>query len=1002
MKPSKSLPFLTAALLAGQVYGQALPTKPEDNGVSPVGDTVYVNTSDTINNSKTESLGVAIGRNGNVIVGWEDDGSDLTDLEAVWTLFDRDSKPVTAETTITSVDPAFAGQTLTSRFLSYFRKDGSAISGRTGWGPKIKSNLFGDGLGMGSTSFDLGLEVVEFAGYQDAGDWPAVQLLTDAGTPVGIVNGVPVEYGARPGNIRIGDWDFLSTGNVVVIGESRQGDDLVTLYKGDAAANHVTVRVVDKTGKEIKATQLASATATKAEMWHGSGVTKAGFAVRFSDNGAGRVRLFDNAGTAVSTNIDLAAVSGNPIAGNGGRGDGVGFHGNGNDAYASVAIGKDEAGKNHVWLTVLNANGTLRWSKTVADDLELLAPGRCDVGIDSLGRVAVVFDDTAGAVGNGRIILGRVFDAAGKPLGKTFYVSEKELPAPETLESKNARVAFRNDSIAVVWESRNSGEPEKRVVALRQFVIPVRPGSIESAGLKRIVSDTPVIVPTADALGNWEPFASVVGTSTFLIEANAFAEDSTTQQRYVVAMQPATGGAMKLGEAFFNDAGVPFKGAINASRQNGNPGRVAGDPRPGAVNFITGAEASPHVVEGFNSDNRFTGGFDRLGDGRYGTVQTFKLDPTALTQTALSKAQDSANGRRASGTAPGNQISRFGGDVAALSDGNFVSVVEDRSNQLRPDGNCATATIFSADGKVVKEAFKVADGDLWANVAAFKGGFAVRVAGKFYFYNNAGELQGEPVAQTTSGENFDAGRGDGTRLGGHINQPWVFLVGRVVNSTAVRVAIWDGTTRTLAALADVSEGGFRADADRAVVAADGLGRFTVSWVSKPDGYEAQQVAARVFEFDAATKTVKPLTPSFLPFVNTSPVGGIRSVGMSVAMTTKQILVAAKGEINLQNKPDQGADSTKEINFYTVISHPAPKDDTTPAVGGSTTTAPRISVALVNGQLSITSDPQPLPAGFVFEVAPSLNGPWVPQSGANTPIALPLGNDSARFLRAIQR
>jgi hypothetical protein len=86
----------------------------------------------------------------------------------------------------------------------------------------------------------------------------------------------------------------------------------------------------------------------------------------------------------------------------------------------------------------------------------------------------------------------------------------------------------------------------------------------------------------------------------------------------------------------------------------------------------------------------------------------------------------------------------------------------------------------------------------------------------------------------------------------------------------------------------------------------------------------------------------------------------------------------------------------------VISHPASKDDTTPAVGGSTTTAPRISVALVNGQLSITSDPQPLPAGFVFEVAPSLNGPWVPQSGANTPITLPVGTDSARFLRAIKR
>jgi hypothetical protein len=58
------------------------------------------------------------------------------------------------------------------------------------------------------------------------------------------------------------------------------------------------------------------------------------------------------------------------------------------------------------------------------------------------------------------------------------------------------------------------------------------------------------------------------------------------------------------------------------------------------------------------------------------------------------------------------------------------------------------------------------------------------------------------------------------------------------------------------------------------------------------------------------------------------------------MTTKQILVGGKGEINLQNKPAQGAtinastgSPLKELNFYTVFSHPAPQDDPTPAVGG---------------------------------------------------------------------
>jgi hypothetical protein len=137
-------------------------------------------------------------------------------------------------------------------------------------------------------------------------------------------------------------------------------------------------------------------------------------------------------------------------------------------------------------------------------------------------------------------------------------------------------------------------------------------------------------------------------------------------------------------------------------------------------------------------------------------------------------------------------------------------------------------------------------------------------------------------------------------------------------------------------------------------------------------------------------------------VNAAPQGGIRSVGMTVAMTTKQILVAAKGEINLQNQPDQGANSPTEVNFYTVISHPSPKDDPTPAVGGGGSDAPRIAVRMVNGQLSITSEPQPLPAGYVFEVAPSVSGPWVPQPGATTPLTLPVGTEAARFLRAVKR
>lgn len=999
MRILDSLPAIGMALMAGQAFGQlALPGTPEENGLRPVTDTLYINTSDILNNTSTESLGVGIARNGNVIVGWEDDGDGINNLAAVWTLVSDSGAMITPDTDITSKAPDTLGEVATTKFLSFFRPDKTPTPGGTAWGPKIKANPFGDGIGMGATGYDLGLEIPELlADYDGAnGDYPAVQLLNNDGTPISIAMGLPPAYHQREGNVRIGDWHYLSTGNVVIVGESRQSADLTDIYGGESPQNHVVVRIVSPTGSEIKAVQLASATATKSEMWHGVGVTQNGFAVRFSDNGPGAIRLFANDGTPLSTNLNLGELTGQPIAAGGGRGDGVGFHGNGNDAYASVALGMDGDGKHHVWVSVINTNGTVRWSKSVADDVELLGPGRCDVAIDSLGRVAVVFDDAGGTGGNAKIVMGRVFDAQGNPLGKTFHVSEKELPDAATLEARNARVAFRNDTVAVVWESQNP-EPGTRVVALRQFVIPVKPGSIESVGLTRIVPDTAVINQGQDALGNWEPYASVLGTSTFLIEANAFAEDTAEFQRYVVAVQPAAGGAMKLAEGFFADNGTPFRGQINASRQNGNPGRVAGDTRPGAVNFIVGGEASPHAYPEFNTENRWAGGFNRLDDGRYGTVQTFSIDPTSLTQTMLSKAQDSANGRLTAGEPAGSQITRFGGDVAGLSDGNFVSVVEDKSLLRNEAGDAAVATIFAPDGTVVTESFKVADGSLWANVAAFNGGFAVRVAGKLYFFNNAGVAQGDPVDQDTTGESFDRGRGDGTRMGGHINSPYVYLVGRVVGSTAVRVAIWDGRTRELVTVADVSEGGFRADADRAAVGVDALNRFVVGWVSRPDGYEQQQIAARVLRLDEATKTVIPLTASFLPFINAAPQGGIRTLGMSVATTTKQILVAAKGEINLQNQPDQGANSPRELNFYTVISHPAPVDDPTPPPGPPA--AVRVAVTRAGGNLTVTSDPSPLPAGWVLQLGPSVSGPWVTQPGVTTPVTVPIGTDAAVFLRA---
>jgi hypothetical protein len=51
------------------------------------------------------------------------------------------------------------------------------------------------------------------------------------------------------------------------------------------------------------------------------------------------------------------------------------------------------------------------------------------------------------------------------------------------------------------------------------------------------------------------------------------------------------------------------------------------------------------------------------------------------------------------------------------------------------------------------------------------------------------------------------------------------------------------------------------------------------------------------------------------------------------MTTRNICVAAKGEINSTNDPTLGTDTPTEVNFFTVFGHPDPQDDpSTPVTG----------------------------------------------------------------------
>ena len=494
--------------------------------------------------------------------------------------------------------------------------------------------------------------------------------------------------------------------------------------------------------------------------------------------------------------------------------------------------------------------------------------------------------------------------------------------------------------------------------------IPFTLGGVKTVGLTNTVPDKIIFDTSTPNLDNWEPYISVLGNSTFLIEANTFADDATfVNQRCAVAFQPVSGAPGALGEGFYADNGTPFKGQINLSRQNGNPGRVAGDKRPGATTFMVGGEVSLHVLPEFQSNNRWNLGFLREPTARFAGVELYNLNPTTLAQTPASKALDAINGRLTSGDASTiQQLGRFGGDIVCLDNGNFVATVDDRS-LVRDPANSTTAVIIGPDGSIVKESFLVRNMDIWSNLAAFQGGFCVRVHQFLHFFDNAGNQVKVVEFPTVAGvPAFSTDRGDGTRISAHINSPFVYLSGPV--SGVIRIAVWDARDQSFVTTTNVSEllpahggsdtGEFNLRFDRGILTVDALNRVVVAFEAGPSNQE--QVAIRVLGFDPAAKKFAYLTGSFFPFVNYGPYVSenfIRTFRPSVAMTTRQICVAAKGSINNQNKPELGPNTLPQTTFYTVLTHPAPADDPTLPIGGVAQASLKASLSGAGGNVVVT-------------------------------------------------
>ncbi|MBI3849902.1 MAG: hypothetical protein HY298_06375 [Verrucomicrobia bacterium] len=1034
---------------------------PEDAGLTPRTSTIDVNTN--YNNNSLETGDITITSNTNVVLAYEDDDGGILDFEANWTVYSALGALLTPAVTITNIvgSACFAtAEAITNcTTRSFFRSNGSPTPHYTGdYGGKAKGNWFGPGFGFMAGCDGIACEIPELTainvdgGGATANGSPFVQLLnndgsrnTSAGGPdvAGIVSfsDADTEPNGGNGDIRPTDLEFLSNGNIVIAGFSRQTEDRA--LTGQTNGNVVVYKVLNSSGGVVKAysvatSELAGDQTAGQDAWHGVAATANGFAIRFSQAGD-KMRLFDNNGNPLGTNINVAAVTGHPEAATAGRGDGMGFKGNGNDAYVYAV----NSGAGGPWVTVFNANGTVRYSRAVTEtnDSGLYANSdRLDAAIDEAGRVIVAFDASNNDTNNGnvfRLTQARVFDPCGNPIGPVFYVSERE-NATNAIAGNTAgrpRVAWRGNTIAVMWGSLNSPVLADNVLALRIFDAPpcnLTPCSASAAGMTTIVPDKALWYNSANFytngplnpavqvpnLGNWEPFCSVLGNSTFLIEANTFADDGAqVNQRYAVTLQPVGGGTAKIGEAFYTDAGAAYRGQINGSRQNGNPGRVAGDKRPGATSFIAGGESSPDGFAPFLSDTRWAAGTTSgmyNGGNRYGAVQTYSLNTSTLVQSPLHKAFDAVNGQQTAayaGNAP--EVSRFGGGLTVLDNGNSVVVIHDKTTYTDPAANVTTFAIITPSGGIVKSNTLVDPRDIWDNVSAFKGGFAVRCHDTIYFYNNAGNLQGSTL-QSASGVSFDTGRGDGTRIASHIFSPYVYLAGEINEGTngIVRLAVWDSRTRAFVAQTAITtcyqpgDGGGNHGPDRVNLAVDACDRVCVTYAVNPDNSDAanfsfRQIAARVVQFNPRRSNFSFLSPEFFPFVNQDRVGAgvqtIQTIGSSVAMTTKEICIAAKGSINSTNNPSAGADSATETTVYTVISHPAPEADPTLPILGIAQSGSNVIVSWATN----TCD-------YVVQSATSVTGPYADLSpqppivvvGGSKTVTIPIGSGNL-FVRLVR-
>jgi len=483
--------------------------------------------------------------------------------------------------------------------------------------------------------------------------------------------------------------------------------------------------------------------------------------------------------------------------------------------------------------------------------------------------------------------------------------------------------------------------------------------SLDTAGVSIVVPDRVMFADPDRRFNQSQPFVSSFDDGTLILAANLNTPGGflTSLERVVVAYFTVEGSVVET-DGFFMDSGEAWTSQNDQiSPSSGSPS-VAADKREGSTHYLLMNETTPwwpNLFPEFGSRFRY-----------YGLVTTVQiLERTPGGAVPLSKLADPIYGQVTSGSQVVVEGVKCFGGARALSNGDFVVGVEDRTGETVTGNRVALVAIVDGQqgsptfGQSVVGPFVPNQGiaqetspRLYRNLAAFDGGFAVRAytgtedaSGHptIGFWDNGGNPQGTwpMIIRTDSGSPLppEGGKttsisvlsGVETRMNSDIHSDFIYLAGRGVDASGdpdggVYVTKINAKTRTTADEVYVTEG-LSVAPQRVTVCSDKDDNVFVCW-SDTSNTGNLQIAGRLYD-----SNLDALTDAFLVFEHSelgpNPTSGFSVKHPSCAMVDGRVLVAGVVHEDFPSLGFQATDPLAVVLSVAEILPPTPTPTETP-------------------------------------------------------------------------